>query len=48
MKNYIDDSVKRIETKVQNLEKNSKTENENININLNAIKEYIDVRIRNF
>ena len=45
MKNYIDDSVKRIETKIQNLEKNSKTENENININLTAIKEYIDVRI---
>jgi hypothetical protein len=42
-KNYIDECVKRIESQIQNFEKNSKNENENIHNTLNTMKEYIEV-----
>ena len=42
-KNYVEDYFKKIETGIQNFEKNSKIENEVINNNLNAMKDYMEV-----
>ena len=42
-KNYVEDYFKKIETGIQNFEKNSKTENEVISNNLNAMKDYMEV-----